>query len=376
MATACGVSVANIYYNQPLLGDFAAYFHVTAGRAGFIAMAAQVGYGLGLLFFVPLGDLLERRRLILILTFSSALFLVVADLSPTWSVLVMAQLLIGISAVSAQVLIPLAADLVSADQRGKLVGALMSGLLCGLLLGRVISGVVADIFGWRAVYGGAAFAMLALGAGLRSGLPHRPATGNLNYGQLMVSMLHLLRTQSPLRYASVASALSFAGFSAFWTTLSFLMAGRFHLGASAAGMFGIIGLAGAAGAPWAGKLADRKGYSFTIGLALLLCTASFVVMGLWPTLPGLIIGVLLMDLGVQSVQVAAQARVISLLPDARSRLNTVYMVARFGGGAVGSILGAWAWSWAAWPGVCSFCLGLTLAALAIHYLGIIRCKDV
>ena len=316
MATACGVSVANIYYNQPLLGDFSAYFHVTAWKAGLIAMAAQVGYGLGLLFFVPLGDLLERRRLILILINSCAAWLVAAALSPTLSLLVIAQLLIGMSAVSAQVLIPLAADMVSPEERGKLVGALMSGLLCGLLLGRVIAGLVADALGWRAIYGAGALAMVILGWCLRSKLPHRPATGKMTYGQLMLSMLHLLQTQSALWNASAVSALSFAGFSAFWTTLSFLMAARFNWGASEAGLFGIIGLIGAVGAPWAGKLADRRGHGFTITLALLICAAAFFIMGMWVTLTGLIIGVLLMDLGVQSIQVAAQARVISLLPEA------------------------------------------------------------
>ena len=374
MSTACGVSVANIYYNQPLLGDFARYFHVVEWQAGLIATASQVGYGLGLLFFVPLGDLIERRRLILILINSCAVWLVAAAFSPNLSLLVIAQLLIGMSAVSAQILIPLAADMVAPEERGKLIGALMSGLLCGLLLGRVVSGLVADALGWRAIFGAAAIAMLVLGWCLSSRLPHRPVTGKMSYGQLMFSMLHLLKTQPALRNASIVSGLSFAGFSAFWTTLSFLMAARFHMGASEAGLFGIIGLIGAFGAPWAGKLTDRKGHGFTISISLLTCALSFLIMGIWVTLAGLIIGVMLMDIGVQAIQVAAQARVISLVPEARSRLNTVYMVGRFGGGAFGSIAGAWAWSLDAWFGVCILCLGLTLAALAVHYAGLVGSK--
>jgi predicted MFS family arabinose efflux permease len=372
MAVTCGITVANIYYNQPLLGDFAAYFKVDAWKAGLVATAAQVGYGAGLLFFVPLGDLLERLRLILVLIGSCAVSLVGVACAPALPFLIFAQLLVGMSAVSAQVLIPLATDLVAPDQRGKLIGALMSGLLCGILLGRVFAGFVSDWFGWRAVYGAAAIAMALLGLILRSRLPHRPPSIRMSYPQLMFSMLALLRTQPTLLTASVISALSFASFSAFWTTLSFLMAERFHLGASESGLFGIIGLVGAAGAPWAGKLSDRKGSGFTIALALLISAVSYILMGLWVTLGGLIVGVFLMDLGVQSIQVAAQSQVIALLPEARSRLNTLYMVGRFGGGALGSAFGALAWSVGKWPGVSWFCLITTVLALVVQLLARLR----
>ena len=368
MATACGVSVANAYYNQPLLGTFAVYFHAPPWQAGLIATAAQVGYGAGIFLFLPLGDLMERRGLVVALVYVCAVCLVAMAIAPTLPLLIAAQLLVGLSSISPQLLIPLGAEMVPPEQRGKLIGTLMSGLLCGVLLARTVAGFVADHFGWRVLYGGAAVLMLGLGLCLRTSLPHRPAALRLRYVVLMRSMLDLLRTQPILRRASLVSALSFAVFTAFWATLSFLLMARFHAGASEAGLFGIVGLIGAAGAPWAGRLSDHRGSRFTIALALLITALAFVIMGRWVTIAGLVVGVLLMDLGVQSIQVAAQASVISLVPEARSRLNTLYMVARFGGGAAGSALGALAWSWARWSGVCLFCLGASAAALLVHHL--------
>jgi predicted MFS family arabinose efflux permease len=369
MATACGLSVACGYYNQPLLGDFAAYFHVVPWQAGLVATAAQVGYGAGLLFFLPLGDLVERRRLVVALELACALCLLAVAAAPNLAVLIAAHLCVGLTAISAQILIPFGADMVPASERGKLVGSLMSGLLCGILLARVFAGFVADHFGWRVVYLAGAALMFLLALALRANLPRQKAALQMPYGRLMHSMLELLRTQPALRNASLVSALTFAAFSAFWTTLSFLMTEHFGLGASAAGMFGLVGVLGAAGAPLAGRLSDRKGVGFTVAVALVLTALAFVTMSIWLTLAGLVAGVLLMDLGVQSVQVAAQVRVISLVPEARSRLNTLYMVGRFAGGAAGSALGAAAWTWARWPGVTGFCLGVTAIALAVHFAG-------
>jgi predicted MFS family arabinose efflux permease len=367
MAVACGVSVANPYFSQPLLGSFAGYFHAPAWQIGLIATAAQVGYGTGLFFFLPLGDLLERRRLIVWLVNACAVCLVGMALSPTLPLLILTQLLVALTAISPQILIPLGSEMVPANQRGKLVGTLMSGLLCGILLARVVAGVVADHFGWRTLYWGAAVAMLALGVSLRLALPRQEPTNRMSYRQLMQSLVGLWREQPILRTAAVGGGLSFACFTAFWTCLSFLMVERFHRGATEAGLFGIVGLIGAAGAPAAGRLSDRKGFGFTVAAALILTAASFALMWMWVTILGLVIGVLVMDLGVQSVQVAAQAKVLSLIPNARSRLNTVYMVTRFVGGAFGATFGAFAWSLARWPGVCGLCLLLMGFALLFHF---------
>ena len=369
MAIACGASAANIYYNQPLLGDFAKSFGASAFGAGLIATAAQVGYGVGLLFFVPLGDRLERRRLVLALTGACAVLLVATALAPTLPALIACQLLVGVTAMSAQLLIPLAVDLTPPAQRGGTVGTLMSGLLLGILLARTVAGVVGDHVGWRWMFGLAAVVMLALAGALYRGLPRRAPTLALSYGQLMASLVVLLRTQPTLWVASVVSAISFGCFTGFWTVLSFLMAERFGRGATEAGLFGIVGVIGALGAPLAGRLTDRRGPTVTVAVALALTIASFALMWGWATLAGLIVGVLLMDLGVQSIQVAAQSTVIALVPDARSRVNTLYMVARFVGGAAGSAIGAAAWTGHRWPGVCAAAIASLVVASVVHLGG-------
>lgn len=369
MAAACGAAAANIYYNQPLLSDFARYFHATDARAGLVATAAQVGYGVGVFFFVPLGDLLERRRLTLALVYACAVLLIATACSPTLPLLILFQLLVGITAMGAQVLIPLGIDLTPPDRRGHTVGVLMAGLLCGILLARTVGGAVGEHFGWRATFWMAAGIMLALGVILQAELPHRSPSLKMSYAALMQSMIELLRTQPPLWIAGVVSGLSFGVFTLFWATLSFLMAERFHRGASDAGMFGIIGLIGALCAPLAGKLSDKRGSAFTVTIALALTLASFGIMWAWVTIVSLVIGVLLMDLGVQSIQVAEQAKVMALVPEARSRINTLYMVARFTGGAAGSAIGTVAWTYARWPGVCGAAIAMVLIALVVHEVG-------
>ena len=366
MTVACGVSVANICYNQPLLGDFAATFHADARAAGLAATATQAGYGLGILFLLPLGDLVDRRNLTLLLVLLCAVFLGVTALAPTLPVLIAAHFCVGVTAINAQVLIPFAAELSPPERRGRTVGVLFGGLLYGILLARVVAGAVGDLWGWRVLYGLAAAAMVALGLALRGNLPHRLPPSTLSYPRLMHSLFDLWATQPVLRRAAVMSGLSFACFTAFWTVLSFLMADRFHLGATAAGLFGLAGAAGAWASPAIGHFADRRGPAFAIGLALAVIAASFALMGLWVTLPVLVVGVVLMDLGVQAFQVAAQARVLALLPNAGSRLNTLYMVGRFVGGAAGSVLGAWVWTAWGWSGVCLLAIALSAAAGLVH----------
>ena len=369
MAAACGATVANAYYNQPLLGDFAKYFHRPAASAAMVATAAQIGYGVGLFFLVPLGDLVERRRLILIMTAGCAALLAGMAAAPTLAALILLQLLVGIAACGSQILIPLGIDLTPPDRRGDTVGTLMAGLLVGILLARTAAGFLGDAVGWRWTYAAAAGVMVVDGVVLLATLPHRPPLLRLSYPRLLHSMLHLLREHPSLWTASAVSALSFAGFTAFWTTLSFLMAARFGAGAAAAGSFGIVGVAGALAAPLVGRLSDKRGPGFTVNLALLASAAAFVLMGAWVTIAGLVIGVLLMDLGVQSIQVAEQSLVMALAPTARSRVNTLYMVARFMGGAAGSMLGALAWSRFGWVGVCGVCLIMLALAAMIHVVG-------
>ena len=369
MAAACGTAAANIYYNQPLLNDFAKQFHVDAGQACLVATASQVGYGLGMLFFVPLGDLLERRRVVLTLTYTCVALLIVTAFAPTLTTLIVAQLLVGVTAMSAQLLIPLAVDLTPAERRGHTVGVLMAGLLCGLLLARTLGGIVGDHFGWRAMFGLAAAIMLVTGIVLQLTLPHRPPSVSMRYTALMRSLIDLIRTQPTLRRSSFVSGCSFGAFVAFWTVLSFLMQDKFNRGATEAGLFGIVGLAGALAAPLAGKLSDRRGPDFTQTVAMLLSIASFALMAGWVTIPGLIVGVLLLDLGVQSVQVAAQSEVMALVPEARSRLNTVYMVSRFIGGAIGSAAGAFSYTHYGWTGACGVATAVLALGTIVHLTG-------
>jgi predicted MFS family arabinose efflux permease len=369
MSAACGATVANAYYNQPLLSDFATGFGATATAAGAVATAAQLGYGTGIFFLVPLGDLVERRRLILILAWACAALLVGMAAAPSLVVLIGFQLLVGMASVGSQILIPLAIDMTPPQRRGDTVGTLMAGLLCGILLARTVAGYLGDHVGWRYTYGLAAGAMVADGVMLWAELPHRPPVLRMAYPRLLHSMLDLLRDHPPLWTASIVGALSFGGFTAFWTALSFLMKAKFHAGASEAGLFGVVGVVGALAAPLAGKLSDRRGPPFTVTLSLIASAAAYLVMAWQVNVPGLIVGVLLMDLGVQSIQVAEQTLVMALAPDARSRINTLYMVARFIGGAAGSVMGAAAWQRFGWAGVCGVAIVMVAVGIVVHIVG-------
>ena len=369
MSLACGISAANIIYNQPLLGDFARDFHTDAGTAGQVSTASQVGYGLGLLFLLPLGDLVNRRKLVLLLTLGCAALMAGTAFAPSMGTLILLHLFIGVTAMSAQILIPLAVEMSPSEKRGHTVGMLMAGLLGGILLARTLSGFFSDHFGWRAMFGLAAGMMVVLAALLAAKLPHRAPTASMSYPELMKSLFGLVKTKRRIRPSTLVSALSFGSFSVFWTSLSFLMEDRFHRGASEAGLFGVVGLVGALGAPLAGKISDRLGSRFLIGASLVLCIAAFLLMGARVTIPMIVIGVLLLDLGVQAVQVAEQSKVIALVPEARSRVNALYMVGRFIGGAFGCFAGAYAWTHGGWTAVCAVGAGMSLLALLIHLAG-------
>lgn len=372
MAASCGICVANVCYNQPLLGDIASYFHATAAQVGWVAMASQAGYGLGLLLLLPLGDILERRRLVQTIIGLCAGVLALTAVAPTLGLFIAGNLLVGVTSMASQILIPFAVELSPPERRGHTVGVMMTGLLGGILLARTLAGFVGDRLGWRAMYGLATLLMIGLACALQGRLPHRRPTTRMPYGRLMASLWQVLRTQPRLWRPSIVTALSFGSFTAFWTTLAFVMQDHFHLGASATGLFGLVGLAGALAAPHAGRLADRRGASFTVVLALIASLAAFGLMSVWLTIPGLIFGVMLMDVGVQTVQVSEQGTVLALMPEARSRLNTLYMVARFIGGAIGSLAGAYAWTYGRWPSVCAVAFAMNALALGIHWIALRR----
>lgn len=367
MSVTCALVVANIYYNQPLLAEIGRTFGRTESQASLVATVTQLGYTLCMLLIVPLGDKLERKRLILVMQLGAALCMAAAAWAPSFGVLLGASLLIGVCSAVPQLLLPMAAHLAPPADRGRIVGQIMSGLLIGILLSRTVSGYVGAHLGWRTVFGGGAGLMVALGAVLAWRLPRdRPAFSG-TYASLMQSLLTLARTLPLLRRSALIGGCMFAGFSVFWTTLVFLLEGPpFGYGADVAGFFGLIGAVGALAAPLAGRTADTRGPDVAIRLGVGLAVLAYAVLFLGSTsVVALVVGVILLDVGVQATHIANQTRIFALIPEARSRLNTVYMTAYFIGGAVGSLVGGWAWTHGRWPGVCLAGLGFVLLAFLV-----------
>jgi predicted MFS family arabinose efflux permease len=368
MALTCGLVVANIYYNQPLLGEIARTFSIPESQASLVATITQVGYTLGLLFLIPLGDKLERKRLVLILLLCAAVCMAGVAVAPTFLLLVAASLLVGVASAVPQLLLPMAASLASDEERGRVVGKVMSGLLIGILLSRTVSGYVGAHAGWRTIFWGGSVTMVLLCGVLAAMLPRNQPVFSGSYASLMKSLVSLTRTLPALRRSALVGLCMFAGFSAFWTTLVFFLESpAYRLGADAAGFFGLIGASGALAAPLAGKSADRKGPDFAINVGIVLFLGAYLLLAFTGHfMVGLVIGVIVLDVGQQATHISNQSRIFALLPEARSRLNTVYMTSVFIGGSVGSLVGANAWALAGWPGVCGAGLAFVSAAFLIN----------
>lgn len=369
MAIAAGVSVANLYYNQPMLA-LIAHDLGTAIPVGLVAMATQLGYALGLVLLVPLGDRIERRGLILWQTAGLTLSTIAAAMAPSLVTLMLASCAVGVFATIAQQIVPFAADLAEPAARGRTVGTVMSGLLAGILLARVVSGVVGEALGWRPMFWLGAGLTLAMGAMLAACLPRSRPTSNAPYGRLLLSLGHLVRTLPPLRRAALIQACLFGAFSAFWSTLALLLEGPpYHMGSVVAGLFGILGLAGVMAAPLGGRVADRRGPHGIIGAGILIVLAAFVAFGAIRSIAGLVLGVVLLDLGVQLTQISNQTVIFSLGEAARSRINTIFVTGLFLGGAVGSAGGSFAWRHGGWTAVSLFGAGLAVLAFLVHLSG-------
>ena len=377
LGLACAVGVATIYYNQPLLLVMAHTYRTTVEQTGFVAVATQVGYALGMLLFVPLGDVLERRALIMRMFGAVALALLLVALAPNLPLLIAGSALIGLLASVTHIVLPIAPDLVSHAERGRAIGIVMTGLLLGILLARTFAGWVSHIQGWRAVFLVAAVLNAAFVPLLWRVMPRLPPRQNLRYSAAMRSLWTLFRTQPSLRESCALGALVFASFSCFWTTLAVMLGTRYGLGPGVAGTFGLVGAAGALVASVAGRTADRKGSRWVITGGLLLLAVSYVLM--WaeeraplPTafhIALLVVGVLVLDMGAQAVQIANQTRIFGLVPSARSRLNTVYMTIYFSGAAAGSALATIAWVHWKWDGVCGLALLFIALAALRHATG-------
>ncbi|WP_236849324.1 MFS transporter [Burkholderia diffusa] len=369
MAITCGMAVANIYYNQPMLGIIESTFPHQRSLTGFVPTTTQLGYAFGLLLLVPLGDRIERRRLIVIQFVALALSLAGVALAPdAWS-LVFASALVGISSSVAQQILPFAAALASPERRGATIGIVMSGLLCGILFGRALAGAVAVHFGWRAMFWLGVVLAVVAGFVLAISLPKSPPKTQASYGELLRSLAALWRGEPQLRTATMVQACVFASFSALWTTLALQLDSQYHLGADVAGMFGIIGAVGVLFAPIAGRIADRRGPHFVIGLASVTMIASWVVFGVWGMVAGLVAGVVLLDFGAQGSQVSNQHVIQALRPEARNRLNAILMGGMFLGGATGSAAASLAWNLAGWTAVCMLGAAFAGMALCVHTSG-------
>lgn len=368
MSIACGLTVANLYYIQPLLGDIAKTFHVDQLSIGFAAMLTQIGYAIGMIFILPLGDIKEKRNLIVIMLLFSVISLISMFFSSNIYILTISSFAVGFTSIIPQLIIPLAAQLSNPQQRGQTIGTIMSGLLIGILLSRTVSGILGSYLGWRIVYLIAAIMMLALMLILRKLIPLCNPISDIKYSELLKSMIHLIKTEPILRESSLNGALMFSAFSAFWTSLIFLLeSSHYNMGAEAAGLLGLVGVSGALAAPLVGKVADKRGSRFAIVICIVVVIVSYLLFFLlgfkiW----GLVLGVILLDLGVQSCNVSNQARVHSLNEETRNRLNTIYMVSFFLGGAFGSFLGSYSYSHFGWYGVCTFGIITQILALIIH----------
>jgi predicted MFS family arabinose efflux permease len=376
MAITAGIGVANLYYNQPLLGDIGRSFHANAHQTGNISMFTQIGYAIGMFFFVPLGDIKERRRLIMILLVLVAFSLVGVATAQNLIWMDVASLAVGITTIVPQIMIPLAATLAPPKEQGKVIGTVLSGLLFGILLARTVSGLIGGYFGWRFMFWIASGLMLLLAIILRLFLPKNNPDTRITYSQLFFSIFQLVKKHATLREAAFIGAMMFGSFSAFWTSLDFFVESPvYHFNSQLAGLFGLVGVVGASAAPLVGRMADRFKPKTIVGLLMSVTLFSFLLFGLTGmTLIGLILGIVLLDLGVQGTQVANQARIYPLAPEARSRINTVFMVSTFIGGAIGSSLGSYAWKVWGWRGVCTVSGTMVLLGMIVWSLSLFKRK--
>ncbi|MFC0239429.1 MFS transporter [Rhodopseudomonas telluris] len=370
-AVAAGLSVANIYYAQPLLDAMAADFGIAPAVIGAVVTLTQIGYGLGLIFIVPLGDLLDRRRLIIVQGLLSAVALIAVATARTEAILFAGMAAIGLLAVVVQVLVAFAATLAAPTERGKAIGAVTSGVVIGILAARFVAGLLADLGGWRAVYATSAALTLVMVALLAQVLPrHLPRDSDDSYPAAVRSIPRLF-SRDPISVGrGLLALLIFASFSAFWTALVLpLSAEPFGYSHTRIGLFGLVGMAGAIAATAAGKLADRGLGQWTTGISLLLLLASWALLALLPvSIVALIVGIVVLDLSVQAVHVTNQSILLGRHPEARSRLIGGYMVFYSIGSALGAIAATIAFSRAGWAGVSTLGAGFSLLALLVWSL--------
>jgi predicted MFS family arabinose efflux permease len=374
LAVACGMAVANLYYAQPLLHTIADSFGVGSGTAGLVVTLGQVGYAVGLALLVPVGDLVQPRKLVPAVLGVTTVALIASAVAPSVGLLIGASLLVGLGSVAAQILVPLAATLASDEKRGQVVGTVMSGLLLGILLARTVSGFVAATGSWRTVFWVAAALTLLLVVVLSRALPVTTLKPGVRYGGLLRSTVQLFLNEPLLRRRCALGALGMATFSVFWTSIAFLLAGApYHYSDEVIGLFGLVGAAGALCATFAGRLADQGRSGLATSVFCVLIAVSFGPIAAGSTsVWWLIVGIVLLDIGVQGLQVTNQSIIYAVAPHARSRITSAYMVCYFTGGALGSALAGTVYGSAGWSGICWLGVGIGAAASLLSIVALRR----
>ncbi len=371
MAAACGLIVANLYYAQPLAGPIAAAIGLPPHLTGLIVTLTQIGYGLGLLFIVPLGDLLENRRLILIMIAATAISLIGAGLSSAAIPFLLASLAIGLTSSAVQMIVPFAASLTPEEHRGRVVGNVVSGLMIGIMMARPVASFVTSLTNWHVIFFASAAVMVVLGFILANRLPKRTPRTQLSYGGLLASLGTLYATQPILRRRAFYQFCQFAAFSLFWTVTPLVLASSaFNLSQTGIALFALVGVAGAIASPIAGRLADRDLSRPATALGIVSVGVAFLITHLFAegstaALALLTVAAILLDFGVAMTLVISQRAIYTLGADLRSRLNGLFMATFFVGGALGSAIGAWAFAEGGW--MLASTIGIALSVVAFVY---------
>ena len=370
MAVVTGVIVANLNFIQPIENLIATDFGVSKAVVGILAMVTQLGYAFGLLLIVPLGDIFDRYHLIQFMMILSIVSLIIAFLAPNAAVFAIATTLIGITSVAPQIIIPYAGYLAPALQRGKVLGIVLSGLLTGILLSRSFSGLLGSIMPWQDIYLVAAIIDLIFLVIVHRFMPKdQRGHQNLNYLSVIKMLPKLFISQKELRGSSINGFCMFGMSNVLWSTLAFYLADKYHLGSNVAGLLGLLGIAGVLVAPWVGDLVDQKSPKLTIGLSMIFSGLAFVIfwlVGFW--IIGLIVGIVLLDLGTQFSQVSNQAIVQSINRKQSSRNNSVFMFSYFLGGSIGTLSATWAWGKFGWSGVCIVAFVFLIISILDHLI--------
>ncbi|GMA98072.1 MFS transporter [Pelosinus sp. IPA-1] len=372
LAIACGVIVANLYYAQPLIGLISVDTNLSAASAGLIVTLTQVGYVIGLLFIVPLSDLIENRRLVVSALAVVICALVAASLAHNALLFLVTAMFIGLGSVAAQILVPYAAHLATEERRGQVVGNIMSGLLLGIMLARPIASFITDLWGWQAVFALSAIITTVLTVLLALVLPERKPSPTMNYGELIGSLWLLFKTKSILRRRAFYQACLFGAFSLFWTVVPLWLTNHFHLSQQGIALFALAGVSGAIAAPIAGRLADKGWTRVLTGSAIVIAAVSFLLPLIVQddsaiALAILVVAAIMLDMAVSGNLVLGQRTIYSLGNEIRGRLNGVFMAVFFIGGAIGSSLGGWAYASGGWMLASMLGLSMPIAALLYYF---------